>query len=368
MTHNKDHLRRETSRCKKNNRCIYGFPHPLTPQTWIDDEGKVHYKRTEEEDRWIASHIPELIDELDCHIHVDVVFTVTVFMYLYKYLFKGPDHAMFRVQNQPSETVDEISDYVNGRYLSAPEAAWRILGFDITSKEPSVICLPVHLPGQNILQFTIGENSQGSTASLLIRYFHRPRLPLFENLTYTQYFQQYILYKWDSHVPLQDDEHLEDEIPGAQRNKVSPRRIGEKVSRLQTLSPNMGEVFYLRCLLSHRSAFDFESLRTIHGTIYSTFHEAAVKFGLFSDVNEGYYALDEAVTSMHTPAQLRFLFARVILEGYPAVPLWERFQENLIFDYAVTSSSHERGTGSCSTAYSGLPGGQWSFIEGFRSA
>ena len=37
-----------------------------------------------EDDLWIPSHIPELIDELDCHIFVDVAFTVAVFMYLYK--------------------------------------------------------------------------------------------------------------------------------------------------------------------------------------------------------------------------------------------------------------------------------------------
>jgi len=36
------------------------------------------------------SHIPELVDELDCHIFVDIVYTVAIFMYLYKYMFKGP--------------------------------------------------------------------------------------------------------------------------------------------------------------------------------------------------------------------------------------------------------------------------------------
>lgn len=344
MTHGRDHLQRENSRCRKGNTCIYGFPHPITPATWVDEQGRVQYKRTDEEDRWIASHIPELIDDLDCHIHVDVVFTVTVFMYLYKYLFKGPDHTLFRVRNQDSERIDEISDYVNGRYLSAPEAAWRIMNFEITSKEPSVSCLPVHLPGQNIPQFTLGEDSQGSTASLLIRYFHRPNILQFKDLTYIQYFQQYLLYNWNSQVPLLDDEYLEQEMPGAQRRKVCPRRMGRKIARLQTLSPTTGEVFYLRCLLGHVPAFSFEDLRTVNDVIYNTYHEAAIQRGLFSDVNEGYYALQEAVASLQTPAQLRFLFARVILEGYPAVPLWERFREDLILDYAVATSSEERGT------------------------
>src|ERR1700679_3277745 len=114
--------------------------------------------------------IPEIIDELDCHIFVDIAFTVAVFMYLYKYMFKGPDHSYFHIR-RPSEEQDhptnEIKDYVEGRYLSSPEAAWRILGFHITSKKPSVRSLSIHLPGENIPQF-LKEDS----ASSLIRYFH----------------------------------------------------------------------------------------------------------------------------------------------------------------------------------------------------
>ena len=70
-------------------------------------------------------------------------------MYLYKYLFKGPDHTQFHLLWNKETGVNEITDYINGRYLSAPEAAWRILNFEIVHKQPSVSCLPVHLPGQN---------------------------------------------------------------------------------------------------------------------------------------------------------------------------------------------------------------------------
>ena len=104
MTHGYNHLTRENSRCRRGNKCIYVFPQPLTPVTYVDESGRVHYKRTTEEDRWIAAHIPELIDELDCHIFVDVVFTMAVFTYLYKYLYKGPDHTWFRIiENNSSE-------------------------------------------------------------------------------------------------------------------------------------------------------------------------------------------------------------------------------------------------------------------------
>jgi hypothetical protein len=96
-------------------------------QTYVDDDGRIHYRRRDPADQWIASHIPELIDELDCHIFVDVMYTVKVFMYLYKYLFKGPDHALFRIHHstahEEQEPINEIKDYVDAHYLSSPEAA-----------------------------------------------------------------------------------------------------------------------------------------------------------------------------------------------------------------------------------------------------
>ena len=192
MTHPKDHLTHENSRCRKGNKCIYGFPKTLNPQTHVDDDGRVAFRRRTEDDLWIPSHIPELIDELDCHIFVDVAFTVAVFMYLYKYMFKGPDHSYYHIPH-PNEDLhhvtNEIKDYIDGRYLCAPEAAWRIIGFHLTDKKPSVRPLSIHLPGQNIPQF-LKEDS----ASSLIRYFHRPSNPQFDNITYIQYNQQYIFY------------------------------------------------------------------------------------------------------------------------------------------------------------------------------
>lgn len=117
---------------------------------FVNKDGRVVYRRSTEEDWWIAPHIPELIQELDCHIYADLVFTVSIFTYLYKYSYKGPDHTSFHIPWSQGEPVDETKDYVEARYLSAHEAAWRILGFHIMSKMLSVACLPVHLLDNNI--------------------------------------------------------------------------------------------------------------------------------------------------------------------------------------------------------------------------
>ena len=42
--------------------------------------------------------------------------------YLYKYVYKGHDIALLEIKNE----VDEIAQYVDGRYLSESEAYWRI--------------------------------------------------------------------------------------------------------------------------------------------------------------------------------------------------------------------------------------------------
>jgi hypothetical protein len=345
MTHSKDHLTREISRCRKGAICTYGFPHPITPETWLDDDGRVHYRRRSKDDSWIAPHIPELVDQLDCHIYVDVVFTVSVFMYLYKYFFKGPDHTLFHIahhtpHHEEHQPIDEIKDYVRARYLSAPEAAWRILGFDITGKEPAVSSLSVHLPGQNLRQF----GNEGSSASSLIRYFHRPNHPTFSPLTYIEYNQDYTFKMYNNTMILTDNDYLERPIPGS-KLRVVHRRLRHKdhVARIQTVSPTAGELFYLRCLLTHRPATGFVDIRTFGTRTFNTYHEAAIHMGLFTNINEGSYAMEEALQSFVTPAQLRFLLSRLILEGYPACPLWDQYSLPLSLDFATSSKSVERG-------------------------
>lgn len=146
------------------------------------------------------------------------------------HLYKGPDRTLFQLNHTQCDNVNELKDYIEGRYLSAHEAAWHILRFHITSKTPSVLCLPVHLPSENIPQFNGGQVSNRSLTTLLIRYFNRPLNPSFDNMSYCQYFKANMFYKWDPATPPQTDEHLEQPITGCTHQKVCPRHIGCKVT------------------------------------------------------------------------------------------------------------------------------------------
>ena len=53
-------------------------------------------------------------------------------MYSFKYFHKGPDRATMEYE------IDEIKQYIDGRYIGAPEALWCIFHFDIHKQIPSV--------------------------------------------------------------------------------------------------------------------------------------------------------------------------------------------------------------------------------------
>src|SRR5215212_912741 len=245
MLHGRDHLDRQYSRCNRRGQCTFGFPFQLCDSTTVTSEGRVLYRRRTEDDRWVVPYMPALLTLLDCHVNVDVCFTVNIFMYLYKYLFKGPDRTKFAVSQraaseenaQVNEDVNEIEDYIEGRYLSASEACWRILEFDTTRKSPGVVSLSVHLPSTNFPQMMQG-NGEQSEGSKLLRYFARPRLQEFEGLRILEYYR---LYRFLPYVPgeeLRENEWLEEPQRGFPLQRVvrrSPR--SSTVTRLHAVPP-----------------------------------------------------------------------------------------------------------------------------------
>ena len=50
----------------------------------------------------------------------------------------------------PKGPIDEVKHYLDGRYICASEASWRIFAFDIHSRWPSVERLPIHLREKHV--------------------------------------------------------------------------------------------------------------------------------------------------------------------------------------------------------------------------
>lgn len=109
----------------------------------------------------------DLIVMFQCHINVEVCNHSKSLKYLFKYCLKGHDRATMILQRkneeknnakrshmeelnvQPAKTaavderqikapVDEIKQYLDGRYVCVAEAAHRIFGFHIHYRNPSV--------------------------------------------------------------------------------------------------------------------------------------------------------------------------------------------------------------------------------------
>jgi len=178
------------SPCTRNDFCLWGYPKEFELSTTLNTHPRVCYKCIQDEHRYVGSSIPFLSRLLDCHVNVDICFTVNVFMYLYKYLFKGPDQTLFNIISD--ECRDEIADYIHARYLSASEAEWRILEYNIWKKLPSVKLLSIHFSDEHLSQMYRTNNTQ-SAATTLLRSLARSRIPALENLVYTEYYEQYCL-------------------------------------------------------------------------------------------------------------------------------------------------------------------------------
>ncbi|GKF69378.1 hypothetical protein Tco_0202435, partial [Tanacetum coccineum] len=88
-------------------------------------------------------------------INVEYCNQVGSIKYLLKYINKGPDKVTATIDG---EEVDEIKDYLNCRYLSSCEAAWRIYGFDIHYRTPSVERIPFHLKDEQQVIFDATES------------------------------------------------------------------------------------------------------------------------------------------------------------------------------------------------------------------
>jgi hypothetical protein len=117
---------------------------------------------------WIVPYCPYLSATYDCHINVECAVSLGSFKYAFKYIQKGGDLAGIEVSRR-----DEIKRWIEGRYISASEAAWRIFHFDMHDQVPNVVRLQVSNPFTQTFfpfSFTVAFRSifQGSIWSLSI--------------------------------------------------------------------------------------------------------------------------------------------------------------------------------------------------------
>ena len=285
----------------------------------VEKRGK--YGKTFLDNRSVVPYNPYLSQKYNCHINVESCHNVKAVKYLYKYIYKGHDESSVPInQNQSTPEHNEINEYVEGRYVSAPEAAWRIFAFPLHNNSHQIVRWACHLPQKQNVIFKPGEedialcNVKHTT---LTAWFELNKCHDFANtLLYVEIVHHYIFVKGEW-----------------RKRKRNPK--GPILGRMYNVSPRDVERYHLRLLLLHvHGATSFSNLKTVKGIIQASFKEACLALCLISDDNLFVHTLQEAILYA-SPYHCRRTFSYILLfcEVSDPLTIWQRFQEDLYRDF-----------------------------------
>lgn len=278
------------SPCMKDKKCSKRFPKRYVETTKSDDDGYPLYRRRKNgrtvkkkkiplHNGFVVPYNRTLLEKYRAHINVELCNQSKSIKYLFKYVNKGHDQvtaAFYQSQNHDEDVQprDEIKMYYDCRYLSACEATWRILGFEIHFRDPPVVRLKFHLPDCQPVVFKDTDalenvvNNPSIDKTMFVAWFEANKeYPEARNIRYVD-FPQTFVYKNDT-------------------NSWTPRKQGFSIGRIMHVPPGTGEDYYLRLLLNvQRGCTCYEDIRTVGNIVYPTFKEACYVLGLLEDDKE----------------------------------------------------------------------------------
>ncbi|PWZ05548.1 ATP-dependent DNA helicase PIF1 [Zea mays] len=284
-----------------------------------DDDRKEKVRGCELDNRWVVPYNPYRLHLFNCHINVEACGSIKAVKYLFKYIYKGHDRVsiVMRDASKADDDVEEIKQYRDARWVTPPEALWRIYGFELSQISPPVMQLQLHLPNMHMVAFHERQmvervvNCPGVDRSMLTSYFEANRL---------HEEARGILYR---------------DFPEWKRD------TGGQVGRIVSAHPAEGERYYLRVLLNHvTGAASYVDLRTVDGVTLPTFREAAERRGLLESDN----TLDECLTEralFQMPSSLLRLFATILVYCEPSdvAVLWQKHKDSMSEDYQHKSQN-----------------------------
>ncbi|XP_076938796.1 uncharacterized protein LOC143608214 [Bidens hawaiensis] len=145
------------------------------------------------------------------HINVEYCGWSMLIKHLFKYISKGVDRIHYNISTSPTpidvrnrgkcSPINEIQNFVDGRFICPHEAAWRIFNFDIHDRNPAVQVLAVHLENMQHITFRDNDNLENLASNTFTR-----RTTLTELLSnnrkdnsgrHLRYIDYLIEYRWD---------------------------------------------------------------------------------------------------------------------------------------------------------------------------
>nr|KAJ0195533.1 hypothetical protein LSAT_V11C700361030 [Lactuca sativa] len=297
--------------CMVDKQCSKNFPKQFCDHSSVDVNGYPLYMRRNNgyfveksgvklDNRNVVPYNKYLLERYQAHINGSSI------KYLFKYINKDPDRATIVVDinadSNHEKVVDEIKYCYDCRYISACEASWRIFKYDVHYRYPSVMRLPFHLPDQQQVIYAADDDiddvlEQPSVAASMFTSWMECNTINKDarKLTYVEFTTKFV---WKA------DDRL-----------WKPKKIGRSIGRIDSVSPKLGEVYFLRILLNNvKGPKSFEEIRTVNGEEFPTFRDACYALGLLDDDKEYIDAIKEASHS-GTGFYLRFLFATMLMSN-----------------------------------------------------
>eukprot|EP00956_Cyclotella_meneghiniana_P009871 scaffold13641_cov42-Cyclotella_meneghiniana.AAC.15 len=205
--------------------------------------------------------------------------------------------------------------------------------------EPPVTQMTIHLPNQQVVVFSPDPRSaqtalERNKRTMLTSYFEvMERSEADRDLKYEDIQERY---SW----------HAES------RMWTERQRHTGTLGRMISVSPNHGDLFYLRLLLKNKAgATSFDDLKTVNGIVFPDFKGACIELGLCEDDSQWIDTMEEAV-EISRPFVIRGLFCNIVLECHPTDPLamFNRFatpllneDQRLIFDIIAPHIDNSEG-------------------------
>ena len=335
--------------CCKEGRCKNGFPKPYQSETALSEDAYPLYRRCDPQEggnslrKWkdgklltytnadVVAYNPYLLFRYNCHINVEFINSINALKYHIKYIYKGPDSATVTVdgiepqtnkstgeenqQQDDEKPRNEVNDFKHERYIAGAEACHRAQGNELAAREPGVLRLQVHLPGQQTVCFDANDKD-GSIER--IEKAERTHLIVFFDLNKKDAFARTQLYRnIPRHYTWQAKERRwKRRVRGAPNEDINmPNMIG----RVYSIHPTHIELYALRLLLNHvRGATSYEHLRTVtvnsETTTHNTFQAAAVARDLVNNDNMWIECMQEADQTETNIYRLRRLFVTILRE------------------------------------------------------
>ncbi|XP_031099686.1 uncharacterized protein LOC116003886 [Ipomoea triloba] len=337
MLHGPCGVAKKTSPRMVNGRCSKHFPKKFVENSNFDADGYPIYRRRDDgktitkngiqlDNRYVVPYNRYLLLRYKAYMNVEWCNQSRSIKYLFKYVNKGNDRVTAEFYKTTSNAdgvplVDEIYMYYDCRYVSASEATWRLLSFEIQCRNPPVERLSFHLPDSQTVFFQDDEdvetvlNKETLGQSMFTQWFEANKT--FQEAKLLTYIEMPNKFVWKKNI-----------------RQWHPRKRGFSIGCIFYVPPGTGELYYLRYLLNIvRGPTSFSDIRSYNGVQYNTFKEACYARGLLQDDTEYIDAILEA-SHFATPHSLRKLFVTLLLSNTMARPeiVWEKVWTHLADD------------------------------------